>query len=292
MKVLARIIMTAAAVFVLTTPAYAAYIDLVSDLQPTSTWRLGETSGAVAVDAVQGIDGAYHNTSLGAGGAIVGDLDTGIGFRANGYVDIPHDDSFLMDSGTVMLWFKDTGTIRTAGLFSKDSMNYDTGGHLTMMTTTSGVEVRLQSTNSSRFVRTDPFGLDEWHHVAFTFGSEGMKLYMDGALVDSESYYGGLGATSGGVGNFEPIVLGASARHSGDRRASPLRDFYSGCLDEVAIFDHALSGEQIAQVHRVGVGSETHVPEPGAAAMIFCGASLIACRRRRRTANRLALTSS
>ena len=50
------------------------------------------------------------------------------------------------------------------------------------------------------------------HHFAFTFDSDEIGLYLDGALVDADT-----GFTDGMTGNAEDLVLGASTRtRSGD----------------------------------------------------------------------------
>ena len=52
---------------------------------------------------------------------------------------------------------------------------------------------------------------NQWHHAAMSFGSDGMVLYLDGEIMASKaSYKGGLGSSSGGVGNKEPLVIGGN----------------------------------------------------------------------------------
>ena len=110
-----------------------------------------------------------------------------------------------------------------------------------------------------------------------TFGDAGMFLYIDGMQVDSNGYTGGLGETSGGPGNFEPIVLGANSWGSDDGSATPLSGFLSGLMDEVLIFDDQLSGASIAALHEA-----KGIPAPPALAA-FGLAALRGGRRRRRT---------
>ena len=93
---------------------------------------------------------------------------------------------------------------------------------------------------------TSELAPDTWYHVAFTFGSGGMKLFLDGVEVDTDSYTGGLGTTSGGTGNFEPIVLGASQMSSGDLVATNLNSFLAGRIGQLNIVDHALTAGEIA----------------------------------------------
>ena len=80
-------------------------------------------------------------------------------------------------------------------------------------------------------------------------GSDGMKLYIDGVLADSDPYTGGLGTTSGGTGNYEPIAIGANTWASGDLVLTPLSGFFDGLIDEVAILDQSLSAQTIQDLY-------------------------------------------
>ena len=76
----------------------------------------------------------------------------------------------------------------------------------------------------------------------------------------------GLGTTSGGAGNYEPLVFGANSWNSGNWVSSPLKEYFSGLLDEVAIFDRALTDREIGHLYRAAI------PEPGTLALLFIGA--------------------
>ena len=58
---------------------------------PLAYWRLGEASGATAIDATgHGLNGRYSIVALGTGGAIAGDLDTAASFDGSyGFVTTP-----------------------------------------------------------------------------------------------------------------------------------------------------------------------------------------------------------
>jgi hypothetical protein len=76
-----------------------------------------------------------------------------------------------------------------------------------------------------------------------------MKIYIDGALADTDPYTGGLGTTSGGIGNYEPITLGASQYQSDpDFGITPLKRWMQGYLDDVRIYDSALGLAEIQAI--------------------------------------------
>ena len=133
--------------------------DFVADLlalNPLSYWRLGETSGSAADIGSSTNNGTYNGGTLGQTGAINGDSDTTVRFDATNsdYVAIAHSNDYLLDDGTVQLWFN----VDTAAngdlqhLFSKDSSGFDTGGHLSIYLNASGkLEVRLQSATADYY---------------------------------------------------------------------------------------------------------------------------------------------
>jgi hypothetical protein len=67
-----------------------------------------------------------------------------------------------------------------------------------------------------------------WRHLAATWNSGGLKVYLDGVLVGSNGY-------TGGIPNFNTELLGASAWGS----------FFNGFTDEVRIWNFARSPAQV-----------------------------------------------
>ncbi|MEM7773118.1 MAG: lectin-like protein, partial [Cyanobacteria bacterium P01_A01_bin.37] len=86
------------------------------------------------------------------------------------------------------------------------------------------------------------------YDVALTFGTRGLELWLNGSRVDTNSYTGGLGTNSGGIGNYEPIVLGASQSGSGNQVADSLQHYFTGTLKDVRLFDQQLDGANISQL--------------------------------------------
>lgn len=212
--------------------------------------------GSAIADEVAGNDGINSGGDTG----VAGQLTRAIEFDDNGYVEIPHHEDYLIDSGAVSFWFRTDNRNQTQGLFSKDSNGYDDGGHLTMRLTSGRVNVRLQSTNQSYEVQSGMINNDTWYHVLFQFGSSGMKLYINGTLVDDDDYTGGLGTSSGGDGNHEPIVVGANSWGSGNGVATPVQDEMRGRVDDLRLYENPLSETQIANL---AAGSEPGDQSPG-----------------------------
>jgi hypothetical protein len=75
---------------------------------------------------------------------------------------------------------------------------------------------------------------DEWYHIAVTWGSAGMKIYVDGDLKGSEPTY------TLGVPPIDYLLFGNSGWGS--------KAFHGG-MDEIEIFDRALSDAEIASIY-------------------------------------------
>uniref|UniRef100_UPI0011774F71 DNRLRE domain-containing protein n=1 Tax=Calothrix rhizosoleniae TaxID=888997 RepID=UPI0011774F71 len=179
--------------------------------------------------------------------AIVNQRKTSNTFDGDDALIFNHTSEMLLNDGTLSFSFQANDVSEEQGLFSKDSMGYDDGGHLTVNLDDEQLTVRLQSINSNYTVETFVNSGQEYD-VAIAFGSRGLELWLDGNLVDINTYTGGLGNNSGGGGNYEPIVLGASQSWSSDLTANNLIDYFTGTLKDVRLYDQQLSGTEISQL--------------------------------------------
>jgi type II secretory pathway pseudopilin PulG len=210
-------------------------------------WKLDESSGSTAEDA-SGNENDGTLTNMNDSDWITGTLDGALDFDGyNDYVAVAHSDEFLADNGTVALWFRGDDVSDRGELFSKDSSGYDTGGHVTIWVEDAEVEVRFQGASSDYFLDSgEIIEEDTWYHMALSWGAEGLKLYLDGSEVDTDSYTGGLGTSSGGVGNYEPLALGACTWGSGNQVITPLQYYFDGKLDDVRFYNYALDTSEVA----------------------------------------------
>jgi hypothetical protein len=79
-----------------------------------------------------------------------------------------------------------------------------------------------------------PPALREWHHVAGTIGPDGRALYLDGERVAS-------GDSTARFAAAAAMIIGAN--DNGPQR------FFHGVMDEVMVFDRALSEAEIRQLY-------------------------------------------
>ena len=89
---------------------------------------------------------------------------------------------------------------------------------------------------------------DQWCHMAVVSGSDGMQLYLNGILVDSNDYLGSFAV----IGNGDDNYLGKSSWEENLE--------FRGQLDEVRVWHEARSGRQIrANMHRRLRGDEKYL---------------------------------
>jgi tetratricopeptide (TPR) repeat protein len=83
----------------------------------------------------------------------------------------------------------------------------------------------------------------QWHHVVGVYDGLKMYLYVDGTLDES------LEASGAIVGNVHNVCIGRNPK----RKNRP-RNF-NGLIDDVAVFDHALSENEVTKLYRLGGAS-------------------------------------
>lgn len=213
------------------------------DRPPVALWRLSDRVGSNAADDAGDHDGQYlGDLHIDVAGILPNDTSASL---EGGFIKVPHSDDFLLDQGSVSLWFNRNGPdgddANDMGLFSKDSSGYDTGGHLDIGIYSGVVRARIQSATNSYFVSSSAIPSGEWQHVVVSFGPRGFHMFLNGVEVASNAYTGGLGTSSGGNGNFEPITIGVSQVTSGNQTTTGWRDPFDGEIDEVGVFDRALT---------------------------------------------------
>ena len=104
---------------------------------------------------------------------------------------------------------------------------------------------------------------DTWHHIGFTLtGGTSMKVYVDGNMITSGTLSSSLATPSGSTFYLADFtaVMGS----------------YGGLIDDIAVFNRALTDEEILDIANGGA-----IPEPSGALLALIGLALLAARRRR-----------
>lgn len=94
--------------------------------------------------------------------------------------------------------------------------------------------------NQISAVSMRPFDLNEWHHVVMTYSDSAVCLYIDGVM---ESYVAKNFRTHFLDG--DSVMIGGSANQKNQR-------FFSGYVDDISIYNMALSAEAVAELCEEG----------------------------------------
>lgn len=230
----------------------APYKAAVLGDQPAAWWRLGEAPGAtVAADERHRFDGLYEGGPtlgvahpLGPQRCHGADDDTSADFDGlvtqplGQWVDVGDGDALAFDGRapfSLEAWIRphNLNTV-TRRVFSKEGPD---GGYL--------IGVRSDGLFFSRYVDgiwstlQAPIAEGDWLHVLATYDGDTMRLYVNGVLAAERASALELPAAR------EDLSLGAK---QGEWR------FFAGGLDELAVYDHALSGDRAYAHWRVGTG--------------------------------------
>ncbi|UCH88399.1 MAG: right-handed parallel beta-helix repeat-containing protein [Thermoplasmata archaeon] len=200
-----------------------------------ASWSMGEGSGTTIFDTTPG---EHHGTIYDA------TWTTGISGSAlhfdgtDNYVNVPDDPAFDFSQGaTVEFWFKRAGGFGNAQyLVDKRTScpgNSDFFFYLGIDNRLHGIYMGVSSGIISSIDKIlDP----NWHHAVFVYDDLNTALYLDGILNDQEPTTG-------------TIVLGPGDINIG---RAPSGLYFDGTLDEVSIWNHALTPEDITErFHRL-----------------------------------------
>lgn len=195
----------------------------------------------------------------------------------NDYIEIADDAQYALDSGTIHGTYTVAegsmdGTLPTGigdasnqTLFSRDSSDYDGGGHVTVVVGSDGsIFVRHQSDTSNYKITTEPGVVTEGQEfdLVYSFSdTEGIKLYIDGEEVGSNTQMVERGDSISLSGNNEPWTVGASQHSSGDATADNLKGYFEGEIGSFEIFDEPLTPAEVHAIHDLSDGSDSGTVE-------------------------------
>ncbi|HYV27989.1 MAG TPA: LamG-like jellyroll fold domain-containing protein, partial [Candidatus Eisenbacteria bacterium] len=141
-----------------------------------------------------------------------------------GYVELPPNIFNDLDEATVEAWVKwRSFSSIGARFFSYGEMYHDTGIQAdadgTLYFFISEGQGQVGNPGLPRKGVVGAVRTNEWYHIAAVSGREGMKLYLDGGLLGTNSFTGGFGVIKGGprarlgrsVVNDEPLTDGQLA---------------------------------------------------------------------------------
>jgi hypothetical protein len=208
--------------------------------KPVGYWRLGESSGSVAVDQTGAHNGTYVNAPvLGQPGALANDTNTAVKFDGvsshvslGDTLDFPNTAAFSLET-----WVNPSlldGTVRR--VISKDNSS---DGFLLGVSSSTTAFVRYAGGSFDQTPNAGVLPTGVWSHIVATYDGATMRVFINGVQVSSL-------ASSRLLSNNTNSLTFAD-RASGGRA-------FNGVLDEVAIYNVALSPAQIQAHFTAGHG--------------------------------------
>ncbi|MHC4192360.1 MAG: LamG-like jellyroll fold domain-containing protein, partial [Planctomycetota bacterium] len=209
-------------------------------------WKLDEGAGTTVADS----SGAGHNGFFGEGtpGWVEGVFGKALKFNGNNKVDIPdHPDFHLEDAVSIALWVKPTEAVQPGygKFFCKQKIDeypyaiqYNGSGE--SIRATVYASARVDSSSIPNFV-------GQWGHLCMTYDGSAVILYKDGEEV-------GRAAASGKLQqNDLSLSIGGRLESSHN---------FIGITDDVRLYSHALTVEEIQQVMEGPPAGPAYKPSP------------------------------
>ncbi len=207
-----------------------------------SYWKLDDGSGIIASDSVGSNDGTLINGPIWTSGIVSGALSFD---RTDDYVRLPDVFPSGNSPRTIEAWFKLDGlggaytmqTIAGWGTLSTGRMSY-----LDVYENINGVGshgIFFFGARSDYDLRgTSELSADTWYHAVVTYDGSSLKLYLNGNLENSKNVN---------------LKTGNDFSSIGKTQQTSVLDGFNGTIDEVAIYNRALTTEEIQQHYQNGL---------------------------------------
>ncbi|MEU1879880.1 RHS repeat-associated core domain-containing protein [Streptosporangium sp. NPDC020072] len=238
------------------------YKDVVLDDLPVGYWRMGNTLSGSGGEGgpytcfpdeadMVGCANLPAGVQTGKPGALSGTSNASASFQGSGTSSGMEQPELLPQLGTSMSvesWFKttDSGFLFWAG---SNSWNpFDSGINVPGLYV--GVDGKLRGQLNAWFggtpiASTQTVNDGQWHHAVITAADDTTKLYVDGAVA---------GTLNDGVDTgtwFPTAMIGSGAADSSlpgspAGRPNPAEFGFKGLIDEFAVYDHALTPQQVS----------------------------------------------
>ncbi|MCP4613575.1 MAG: LamG domain-containing protein [Planctomycetes bacterium] len=210
-------------------------------------WRFDETSGTIANDA----SGNGHD------GTIIGDPKWGAG-KIGGALDL-NGTGDLVDLGafdvvgpgiTLVGWLKPNGFGINDGRVLTKADEWGENNHWWMLSTIAEAgEIRLRfrlkttdgQSTTTLIADSGVLEIGQWQHAAATWDGTTMRLYLNGEEVGSTAKGGDAVATDASV----KASIGSQPPDAYDTDISHVNKFFDGSLDDVRLYNGALSQDEI-----------------------------------------------
>lgn len=242
----------------------SGYASQVLNSNPAGYWRLNEAPNSATVQDSNSGSTKSHGTvqgkmTLGVAGPFAGGNSAAAFDGADDFISIPNEDYFEAKGAiTVEVWIKVASFTRTwqaivaKGDNSWRLARYGDTGRLSF--DTDGLDVPYLAGNRN-------VNDNQWHHVVAVYDGEAKYIYIDGVLDAWTAARGNV------VNSTYEVRIGENAQATGR--------YFNGAIDEVAIYQRALSLDEIRSHYSAGGGTSLrtkfNLAAAGLASLQFSG---------------------
>jgi hypothetical protein len=217
-----------------------------------SYWKLDDTTGTVAVDAT----GAYNGTNTADSLKVTGKIKTAYGFNGTASkIDMANTTSSLLSlttSGTISAWVLvpvihagDLNSYYSGAIVSKGDFSNDQNGYSLIYSSYENVftgELASATGHTSFNFNGPTIAANTWYHLVVTWSGGTITTYMNagtpltyiGAVTPASSVY--------------PFAIGYQASHN--------NYYWRGRIDEVGIWNRALTAKEDSLLYAAGYGNQ------------------------------------
>ncbi|MET8243116.1 LamG-like jellyroll fold domain-containing protein [Streptomyces sp. NPDC005202] len=234
---------------------------------PSEYFRLGEAVGATtAADQVRGGDGTYNSVTLGSSG-VFSDAKAASFDGTASSVTLPNGSVPGSGAESASMWFKTTTAGGVLLGASKDPLgNGTTPGSYTPVLYI-GSSGKLYGEYYFSGGSTKPLGSSaavtdgKWHHVVLSTSASSQSLYLDGALVGTQS-------GAGNMVNQPYTYVGAGylggnwpdEAHHNTSDNTGYATYFKGSISEVALFRSQLADADVTEQFQAAKNSTGLLP--------------------------------
>ncbi len=261
---------------------YNGYNTAVQALNPMASWQLNETSGTTAYDSTGSIHGTYVNSpTLNQPGPSLAGMPNDKAVLFNGsqdHVDIPAANfAFKNQSLSISSWvyITDNDNIYRSFISLGDGTS-SSSTWINLAKARSGwnsgrIYFEIYNGTSSSLANSNLDGnnlpKNEWMHLTGVVDKANniVKLYINGTLQLTSTLV-----------NFDLTTVSQIQLHLGTF-CFPYAQEHNSYLDEVAIYNYALSETQVGYLY--GAAFNSAVPEPATFILLGIFLSLMFCKK-------------
>jgi len=201
---------------------------------PVSFWNFNDSDATVARDTVGSNNGTIYGATRSEGA---------LSFNGSGdYVKVPDSSSLNPATAiTISMWVK---PLALRGIGLNKELQYRLIAE-DVSSSNLSARVRTTNTNWGAMVGGAGMAVNSWQHVVLTYNGSKWKLYYNGQLDSEMADSGSIASSYSDDGN---LYFG----HIGPNRGRNSDLFYKGLLDDIKLYDRALSASEISADYNSG----------------------------------------